>query len=302
MKFKHTQEFYQFLLKAENINRIDDFKEINIGGVSYNFYLKTDLGEFLIKLLPDTPDQEIRFQRLKKTWESCYQIFPLEQENFKNYKLLLMPFFHGHKLEYQDCTPEVMSRLAKAYQRLVQNTLPADCILAPLDFADMYAKIERRLADNRLWMNHIINRFFWQKFKKELKIPSQNYQLIHGDFTVNNILIDENKEIHLIDFEGFRQGYDYEDWGSLLLQLSGYKGFFGSFKRLSYLLETWKKVNAPEMEVEKKFPQAVQMFYFWTLYKRLSNPNKRQIRKDLNLLLSLCKYFKLARQLKMKVW
>ncbi len=300
MKFKHTHEFYQFLQDVEDIHQIKEFREINTGGSSYNFYLKTNLGEFLVKLLQDSPDCELHFQKLKKVWKT-FHVFPLKQENFKNYKVLMLPFFKGKKITFCDCSSEVLSRIVKAYNQLLKVSLPSECISEPLDFKKMYAEIEQRLSDKSLWMNRIIDLFFWQRFKKGLIPPQQKYQLIHGDFTVNNILVDENKEVHLIDFECFRYGYDFEDWGNLLLQLSGYKGYLGNFKRLSYLFKEWKKVTPPEMEVERKIPHAVQLFYFKMLYNRLTNSKKRHLRKDFNLLVCLCRYFKLARQLKINV-
>ncbi len=301
MKFQHTQEFYRFLHETENVGQIDEFREICRGGSSYNFYLKNDSGEFLVKLLPDYPEREIHFQKLKKAWQISSYNFPLQQENFKNYKILMLPFFRGKKLSYSDCSAEVLSRLRDAYNQLLKKSLPEECISEPLDFEKMYAEIEQIIEDTSLWMNHIIKRFFWQKFKKDLKALPKNYQVIHGDFTVNNILIDEQKNIHLIDFECFRYGYDFEDWGNLFLQLSGYRGYLGSFKRLTNLLEVWKKINPQIQDLDKKILQGMQMFYFKMLHHRLVNPKKRSLRKDFNLLVNLCRYFKLLKQFKIKV-
>lgn len=301
MKFQHTQEFYQFLQEAENIGQIDEFREICRGGSSYNFYLKNDSGEFFIKLLPDYPNQDFHFQKLKKIWQVSGYDFPLKQENFKEYKILMLPFFRGKKISYRDCSPEVLSRIIEAYNKLLKGSLPSECILEPLNFEKMYAEIEQMIEDNSIWMNHIFKRFFWQKFKKDLKALPKNYQVIHGDFTVNNILIDKQKNIHLIDFECLRYGYDFEDWGNLFLQLSGYRGYLGSFKHLTNLLDMWKKVNPQTPELDKKILQGIQMFYFKMLHHRLTNPKKRSLRKDFNMLVNLCRYFRLLKQFNLKI-
>jgi len=60
-------------------------------------------------------------------------------------------------------------------------------------------------------------------FKKEFQRKYQRFaekkQIIHGDFTPSNIIVQENKKLKIIDFGSVRHGFPYEDVACFLAQI-----------------------------------------------------------------------------------
>ena len=79
----------------------ESIKEIEVGGASYNFCVQTKNKRYFLKLLPDNE----RFQKTKALCKMLKILHPTKYEDFKQYKMLIMSYFDGHKVYYDDCNP-----------------------------------------------------------------------------------------------------------------------------------------------------------------------------------------------------
>lgn len=296
MKFTKTKELFDFLQKNKIIPNIQVFREICLGGSSYNFYLKTTEGQFFLKLISAERERGI-FLHLKRLLSQLDFLYVLPVEKFENYWMLAMPYVFGHKLRYKDCTPELFGHLQKSYQTLKSCKIQPEFIHPQQNMPQMIATISACLQKDKSLSGRLIYKFFWKKILPELVCLEESKNFIHGDLTSNNILVDKEKYPHLFDFERIRYGYEIEDICYLFLQLSGFRGLFGNLSHFIKLQQMSEPLFVQKISQEY-WLYGVQLFYLNNLQRRLTNEKKhKSFRKEMCLLWSLRQYFKLSRYL-----
>ncbi len=295
MKFAKSKELSEFLRKKQIFPQILSIKEICVGGSSYNFCIKTAQGDFFLKLI--SVNSKNIYYKLKIILQQFDFLRKLPYEKFDEYYLLAMPYVAGHKLKYKDCTPELFAKLQAEYAKFQACGLAAEFIRPQQNMPKMIAKISECLQNDGSLAGRLLNKYFWQKIKPELICLESSTKFIHGDLTANNILVDESKTPHLLDFEQIRYGYGIEDVCYLFLQLSGFRGLWGRIGRFAKLQKMLQPLLQNEL-TQEYWLYGVQLFYLNHLYRRLINSKKHgSFRKEMCLLWSLRQYFRLSEYL-----
>ena len=293
MKFNYYNDLLKYL-KEKNKDNFISLEEIYDGGSSYNFYLRTTENDYFLKVL-ETSAQK----RITKMMSVLALFYTPEQLNLDEftvhktaYNIISMPYIEGHKLTGKQFTASQFTELINIYQRLQTLSIPKEYIYEPLNIIQIKNDIENILSTSQNVTYKIINYLFWRKFSKQIISLPPTQQIIHGDFTMKNILKDKFNHLHLIDFELLRRGYVTEDWATLLLQLSGFSKMWGNLSYFKKLYEQTQTICSDD----KQWLYGVQIYYIERLRRRLTDKRKKsKFRKNLCFLCSLMSYFIIAK-------
>lgn len=298
MNFPQYEEFENFIKRKNLIAGFLKMREINVGGSSYNFCVTTTKGQYLLKLIK----KEAEYIRLQSIFNQFkFNSLKLKENFWQGYHLLTMPFYEGHKLRYKDCSDENLSRLWEAYTDFLKKAerLDSQIVHSKYDRQKNLAKLEDEL-ENCTGVFGFIFRKYKAIFKNCLQEKVKNLDVIHGDFTENNILINRHHELHIIDFDFIRYGNIAEDLCCLILQLSGFRGLYGNiwrFKRLYHFFQTMRPLKKDD------WLYGVRLFYLEIMRRRLNAHSKtlHSFRKKICLLLILFGYFRIKRFLQKSI-
>ena len=285
MKFSNYSKLQEFVKKELFPKSYKDMYEICIGATSYNFCVITSKGKYLLKLLQNRDT----YLKIKSLNQSNGTLYKTEIEDFQKYKLLLMPYFDGHKLRYKDFSESLVLRFWQAYQPIGHLNLDKHLIEPRWDNMVQYNRIEQLLKTTR---QDIFTRCYYKiikTMKKDLVSLSFPCQIIHGDLTANNVLVAPKSIPYILDWGSVRYGYPSEDLSSLILQLSGFRTPFGRISRLKKLFSNIDKYAQLSSE---EWLYGIQSFYLNLLQRRLSNSAKQSFHKRLSLLLIALGYFR----------
>ena len=296
MKFANTAELGNFISKQKLFTGFIGLQEIYQGGSSYNFkvmtYVNGQNSTYFLKLLKDYNE----YTALKKiiSLVNPNSLINIPTEKFQQYYLLALKFIDGHKLRYQDCNKTVIKNLLADYQKITHTKFPENLVKPQVETVYEADNITQYLNHNKHWTWHLINCYFWKNFIRQIQLPDWPRQVIHGDLTANNILIDKNTYPHLLDFGRLRYGYICEDIAELVCQLSGFRGLFGNLKRFKKL---YGSINKLFPEINKQmWLYGVQFFYLMIISRHIRNKGKcLNIRKNICLLIKLMNYTRLYR-------
>lgn len=288
MKFDDLHGLEQFIVKNEIFADYESIKEIEVGGASYNFCVQTKNERYFLKLLPDNE----RFQKAQALCKMLKIFHPTKYEDFKQYKMLVMSYFDGRKVYYDDFTPDFTDKLCLQYKELLKRRLDAQFIAPQFDMKQLCSKIDDLLQKRNGLIIRILYKNFWNKILSDIVTLPKTQNVIHGDFTANNLMITKNNAPIILDWEGIRYGYAGEDWCGLCLELSGFRGFFGSSRRLK---ELCNMINSQFHFSSKEWKYGFQMFYINLLLRRLNNDKKQSWRKQLCLYICLLGYFRVQK-------
>lgn len=287
MKFAQTEELENFIKSEHLFADFVSIKEIYTGGSSYNFIVKTENDSCLLKLIAKQQKHELNC----KVLAHLGRYIPLPKTEFKEYKLLAMPYIDGRAVNYEDIDNNFLHSLLEQYQKIKTAPLPTDKILAQRMMDSLADEISANLQQNHSFTATLLS-FFWRKMLPTLRRLPPCSTIIHGDFTRNNILVKNNHAPYLIDFDAIRYGYETEDWAFLFMQLTGFRSLCGNLHRLCRLLALLPQYSREE------WLYGVQMFYLNTLNKR-SKPNRKPgLRKGICLFISLLGYFRVLKKLR----
>ena len=287
MKFSHIELLDHFI--REN-SLFDDYlfmHEIVTGGSSYNFYIVTKHEKYLLKLMKSADN----FARLKRILQKLNYYVPLSIECFENYMLLATPYINGRNIRYSDINASTLNDIKKQLNQL-QNLQNDGIDLMPATIENFVTVINNYfMSENCGWLYKIIKNTFWKRIKKLIVVLPAGKTIIHGDLTINNILIDKQNKAHVIDFDKLQYGYEVQDYMYLFLQLSGFRGLYGSRKHLNKLFSLLDLRNKYSLD---ECLYGVQYFYLYMLLRRICGLiNKKQnIRKTICLLICLWGYFR----------
>ena len=206
-----------------------------------------------------------------------------------------MSYFDGRKVYYDDFTPDFTDKLCRQYQELLKRQLDTKYIGPQQNIMQICSKIENLLQKRNGLIIRILYKNLWNKILSDIVTLPKTKNIIHGDFTANNLMITKDNAPIILDWEGIRYGYATEDWCGLCLELSGFRGFFGSSRRLK---ELCNMINSQFHFSSKEWKYGFQMFYINLLLRRLSNNKKQSWRKQLCLYICLLGYFRVQKAVK----
>ena len=288
MKYERTKELENFIKDNKLFNNFKSLREIYTGGSSYNFCVQTTDAIYLLKIIRN-PE---RYNRVQLVLKALGILKELPVNDFaETEKLLVIPYIHGQRIALRDITPKALTQLHEQYKCMQSLDTAAVKVLPQFDVADTVRELDDWLTDEKGLMYRLINKYFWQKIKKELIIMPAVHTLIHGDMTANNILIDGDGKPHLLDFDQIRFGYPTEDFMGLFLQIAGFRGLYGSLNKLKRMLGI---ADISSMYTSREILYGVQCFYLRLLLRRtrMRAAKKENARKTLCLLVCLLGYFR----------
>ena len=189
-------------------------------------------------------------------------------------------------------TPSLYLQLQSTYQEMMAQSVPEKYVFPQQTLQDLKIKIDDTLRHSKGFAYKLIDILFWRQFRQRLVTLPAKTQVIHGDFTLKNILVDKTGKPHIMDFELVRFGYVTEDWAMLLLQLANFNKLWGNMARLKKDYALMQNLGADNQQ----WLHGVQMFYLERLRRRLTDVRKKHnLRKNLCFLCSLMRYFAVER-------
>lgn len=296
MKFAHIEKLEKFI--REN-NLFPDFKgmsEIYEGGSSYNFKIFTANRTYLLKLLEHTGN----YNRMLFMLERLGDNYPLSINEFYGYKLVAMPYYEGEKLRYNRLSAEVLRDLCNIYHSVFGSQLASDNVRPQIMMENLKKEINDKISSKTSLGERLCAFLFWNKIKNNLiKLP-QTDNVIHGDFSQNNILISTDNKIHLIDFDAIRYGYETEDFAHNIMQICRFSSLYGSMRKFKKIYNLINEINGKYSD--KMWLYGIQMFYLLSLLRwlDLKSNKKKSLYKSLCRIAGLCNYFRIEKFLKTK--
>lgn len=296
MKFAHIEKLEEFIRENKLFPDFESMSEIYEGGSSYNFKVFTRNKTYLLKLLDHTGNYHRMLFMLEKLGDN----YPLSISEFDGYNLVAMPYYKGDKLRYNRLNDDILQNLSKIYHSVFGPRLASDNIRPQIMMDKLQKEIDDKISSSKNFGERLCRILFWNKIKNNLiKLP-QTDNVIHGDFSQNNVLISDDNEIHLIDFDAIRYGYEIEDFAHNTLQICRFSSLCGSMQK-------FKKIYALINEINGKYSDTmwlygIQMFYMLSLLRwlDLTNNKKKSLYKSLCRIAGLCNYFRIEKFLKAK--
>jgi homoserine kinase type II len=269
------------------LGKYQSVKLMKGGLVNFNFLLKTDKGEFVIRVI----GQKLTLPKKEKL----------------NYEFDLMEFLHERKFPYLTPLPirhKTGKRLNKingknfwVYRKLQgKSTTKLPNMVQLREIAKVLAtfhkyvkkfKIKKNGYPNYIkWILNELNRanpkrnkdkiddlvlkdkdFFKKIIQKEIKINySKNVMALHGDLDATNVLFKNNKIVAIIDFDDFDFGPRIRDIAIALRDSCTIRNKL-DLKRTKVFLEEYKKVTKLTKEEEKLIPDMILVenagFFIW---------------------------------------
>ena len=292
MKFDKIKEIENFIIENEIFENITYIREIYEGGSTYNFYVRTNINEYILKLIPN--EKFDMYNRLVYILSTMNLFVPIKIDSFDNYKMLVITFINGRKLRYKNITDTLVKKLFMQYKKMQSCKIDKQYIRSQYISVDMAQDIQNKFDEDKSFIAGLINKYFFTKFKEQLYVKPKTNIFIHGDFTANNILIGKDNNPNLIDFDCLRFGYEIEDFAGLVLQLSGFRGLIGNIK---YFKKLYNLINKNSIYSKDDWIYGIQHFYLRSLRRWVHNSNKKKktIRKGLCFFISLMGYFRLIK-------
>jgi len=291
MNFPHSQNLELFLRQNNVFTDFEGIREIHAGGNSYNFCVQTKHKKYFLKLFSD----EQRFAKIYALCKLHNILYPSEFEDFAQYKLLIMPYLEGHKLYYEDCRQDFIEKLCRQYENVRNCQLDRQYIAAKRDMTQLCTELENLFQTRKGKIVRFLYKNIWKIIAPSLITLPETENVIHGDFTANNIMVTSDNAPVVLDWEELRYGYAAEDWCGLCLELAGFRGLYGScrhLRRLCGIIQSQIRIS------ETEWLYGTQMFYVRMLIRRLNNSKKQSWRKQLCLLICIFSYFRAQKVIK----
>ena len=295
MKFTQTSELLQFIKSEKLFSDLRGFAEIYEGGSSYNFCVHTKKNKYLLKLI--SVRNIDNYNRIKQIHQQLGIDYPLGNYIFENCLLLATKYIEGKKFRFANFNNNTFNQIMEQHDKLSKCSIDDNLIRAQQMSSELVQDIGDKLKQEKGIVAKIIYQKFFVSFQKEIiEMPVSN-EIIHGDFTANNILMDSSRYPNLIDFDRVRYGYQIEDIVYLVMQLSGFRGLYGNLRRFNKL---YNIVNDKYNFSKQEWLYGIQMFYLNSLHRWVYNSTKkkRNIRKGFCFIISLFGYFRLAKLFK----
>ena len=294
MKFAHIEKLEKFIRENKLFPDFESMSEIYEGGSSYNFKIFTKDKTYLLKL----SERDENYHRMLFMLEKLGDNYPLNISEFDGYKLIAMTYYEGEKLRYNRLNADVLQNLSNIYHSVFGPQLASNNIRPQVMMDDLLEKINNKISASKNLGERLCMILFWNKIKNNLiKLP-QTDNIIHGDFSQNNVLISNDNKIHLIDFDAIRYGYEIEDFAHNTLQICRFSSLCGSMRKFKKIYTLINEINGKYSDTMWLY--GIQIFYLLSLLRwlGLSNNKKKGLYKSLCRIAGLCNYFRIEKFLK----
>lgn len=235
----HNQEFIHnlkaYLRQQIFKSEIVKFGAIGKGGSSDNFLCQTKELCCIVKLLPK--NSEARAQRLCRILKALKQnpdflTAPLVAVNeqdcfmFEERTGLCLAYAAGQKIKDAWLSPKRLETIIANYRQFQKINFDTELVqpfISPLEQHAKNAEHLVKLAESHKnfikikTLNQI--KFYNDMIAEDLRnIPEVGIsKVIHGDFSLNNIILNNDDKAVVLDFEALRYGYAVEDMMFLVL-------------------------------------------------------------------------------------
>lgn len=226
----NTNTLQQFLEKEIFKEPLKVLKEITRGGNSINYKAETNHLAYLIKLIPlEEKDNAKRLIDLLSYLENYPDFYTAHLQHktmaiLEQNIIIVTDFITGHKLKYFELTPQTLDSIMKTYQNF--SEIPFE----RCDFVGTQRQAKLLYEKNKQQLEELISRKNGQQKRLCLKMAEYNQifydsvpeinrklSIIHGDASLNNLLVDAQNRTAFLDLELIRQGFPVEDAAELLL-------------------------------------------------------------------------------------
>ncbi len=298
--------FEKFL--ADNILHTQTVKlqKLTKGGSSLNFRAKTEEGVYVIKLLLKTALKKIQhiselLQELQHVpgFYTARQIFPNNRDYFEydGYIGIVQTYINGRKIKSFELLPDFLAKVYKNYQLMQNVSFKNESIILPFRSGkELFEDNKKQIAKLRLTCHNFLQLKFLnivEKYNEEIFYnciePNKPQTIIHGDFSLNNILLDDKQNVAFLDFEFLRYGYASEDFMMLVLSaLLQHSVFFIQQQQLELLIKHLKLQNGFSKE---EVLYGIHKYFQFLIHRRLHNSKIfKSVRKNWLFVLYLKKY------------
>lgn len=189
-------KFYRNKYKKEDIIKI---KKIHNGFTNISFYFKLNNGsEFQVRLgrNNDIVDRVNEVNALKIINNDSYLYYDVKSGNS------IKKWIKGRTLNKNDLTNEILAKIIKKIYEF-QNIKPTPGLLKH-DYYSFYS-------------NGRTPKKYLDAYKKIVeKVSTTSWGFSHNDLNLENMLIDNDSNIHFIDFEWSRINHPYWDFANLI--------------------------------------------------------------------------------------
>lgn len=275
-------KFQSFLEERILKTPLLQFTRLTRGGTSQNFLAHTADCTVVIKLFPNS--QIKRAQRLCRILQTVSTIPDFSTPGlisfnaqpyfeYDGYVGLAMPFMPGRKLKNSEITPAYARKVIVQYNKFLTFDF------AETDFINDFISTEEIYRENQEKINNLQQKnssFLKRKtlnflqennaqIYKDIPFLEKTLTVIHGDASLNNMLLCPNDNIAFLDFEFIRYGYAIEDVVSLIFSILTPRLFFSRRLLKMMVLEA---NNAYHFTFEEwKF--AINRYFLTLLQRRL---------------------------------
>jgi homoserine kinase type II len=290
-----------------NLGKVKSIKPIKGGWVNYNYLLRTDKGNFVVRILGNKAKKETRkklaneFKILESLHEKGfpYQIpYPIKNK-FGKYPMekskkifWVYPYIKGSQIkEYDDTTLKSIVVALATYHKYIENVKIKNYLRMPslAKIAKKYRqlkKIKPTGPEDKFMIENID--FFEKSIKRIKKIRFNTKKVpIHYDPHKGNLLFENKKVIGILDFERALYAPRILDIAHLI-KCTYQKNKTGFIKRVNFIVEEYNKVNPlTERERELILPTLAKdnCKMFEIFYRDIKNAHRKKIRKgDLSCL------------------
>jgi len=210
---------------------VTDFNVIQLGCRNSNFVVHTNKGKFLLRTadIEDLNNEKIAYKLVKDKINVPNLLFHTTKHkaNIFIYQYINGISLQKHIIESNQCDHSLLEQVAKA-AAIIHNTPKvktkglAEFDVPPFEMWYQYfldnPTVRARIGEE---MHERIQRLVLDK-QKLISVIDEYKSFIHCDFRPANMLVDKNKQVFFVDWEGACTGHSLADIGQFLR----YRRFF----------------------------------------------------------------------------
>jgi homoserine kinase type II len=272
MVMKLTKKEIKKIAENYNLGKVKSFSLMEGGLKNFNYELKTEKGDFVVRLLFDKLNLrkrkalDLEFKTLKFLEKNNfpYQI-PLPLEN--KYKNLLSRIKNKNYWVYRKIKGDKVKEInSKQFKEIVKLTAIYDKIILKMNVKEnknycnrewilkKYAQLRKITPKSSLDKTMLKNLDFFEETTKKFisfKVPGRNIAA-HFDISPTNVLFKGDRIIALLDFDNLSIRPKIEDVSTIVERTCfNWESFDLNKKKLKTLLEEYEKIT-PLSKKEKK--------------------------------------------------
>lgn len=274
------------------------------GGTSLNFLSRSENSSVVIKLL-FTKDQErirkmYRILKLFANQKNLYaahlvSVSGLETFTYQEYTGFFINHINGQKISFSKLNPVILDQIFDNYQHFLKIDFSKEDFISPIIRPAKIYDDNKSALSEAYPQAGFVQKLFFKKFAQanvhtfaRIVLYSQKTSIIHGDATLNNMLVDQDGKIAFLDFEFIREGYLIEDFTKLVLSGVLQHHIFSLPK--NQLLKIVKQLNCQYGFQKSDWQYGIYLYVLEMIRRRTRKPKAlKSFRKNILFLLHLKK-------------